>query len=85
MAQEKLAILSKKYCITSAKNGQIFTNTFNLKRHEESSLKIQHSAQQIMCHLSLFEKSLSLYQSRLMMFLKKIIFKNTNIEQVIVI
>jgi hypothetical protein len=32
---------------------------------------IHYSDQQIMCHLSLFEKSLSLYQSRLMMFKKK--------------
>jgi hypothetical protein len=35
-----------------------------------------------MSHLSLFEKGLSLYQSRIV--LKKKIFKNTNIEQVIV-
>jgi hypothetical protein len=34
--------------------------------------------------LSLFEKSLSLYQSRLMLFKKKEL-KSTNIEQVIVI
>jgi hypothetical protein len=32
---------------------------------------IEKSYQQIMFHLSLFEKSLLLYQSRLMMFFKK--------------
>jgi hypothetical protein len=52
-------------------------------RPKKSDLVNRISDQQIMSHLSLFEKTLSLYQSRLIMFKKK--FKNTNIEQVIVI
>jgi hypothetical protein len=63
----------------------VFSKLKKFGRIIKIHLYSNYSDQQIMSHLSLFEKSLSLYQSRLMMFSKKKIFKNTNIEQVIVI